>query len=123
MDLTQGDLTKMAMVAVLGLIVLWIARFLIRWNNDEQNPFEFRKLFLNDKGDVDRLIVGWWWAMAVMSWVVFYLTLRNRVTWDILGTFCVLAVAPTSIALFKGGGSASKGYPAYEPPKKEPEED
>lgn len=115
--MSEGELTKVLMTALLVSAIIWIWRFLSRWDKEEGNPFEFRKLFLNEKGDVDRLIVGWWWAMAVMSWVVVYMTLRGRVTWDILMAFCLLAVAPKSIALFKGGGSSMPFTVTDKPPK------
>ncbi len=121
----EATATKYSMVVILISGLVFIFWMLYRANASKKNPFEWQHLLMDAHTGIASKEALWAWGFYFLTvWFFIYATLRNRMTEGYFGMMLAAWVSPKIVdTVVNRTTRPATGYPVYEPPKKEPEED
>lgn len=112
--MTEGELVKLVLSVLLFGVVLAVTRQLLCMSRDEKSRFNFEDLVLGDDGRASKSAVTLWIGVFISSWVVVYLTLRNRLEDTIFWAYLLL-IAPHLAVAWTAASKRGDSPPADAP--------
>ncbi len=100
--MTEGELVKSALTIALCLMLFVMLRSLRRLSSNRSSRFNFEDLLLGADGRASKAALVMWGAFILSTWVILYLTLRNRLTEGYMGLYMASWVAPQLTGILKG---------------------
>lgn len=107
--ISEGELVKSGLVIVLTVGLLFLARLLMRHSRDADSKFYLGDLLLGADGRASKAAMVLWGSFILSSWVIAYLTLRNRLTDVFFLSYLGAWVAPQLAGVLKGKTEPPKG--------------
>jgi len=98
----MDELAKYIMPAVLALLVLLIARTLLRRDKDSASKINLEDLLLGDDGKLSKGAIVLLGAFAMTTWLMVYLALTGKMTEGYFGLYGTLWIAPVCVRLIFG---------------------
>ena len=97
-------ITEIVLVGAFLILVILIARSLLRSNKSQKSKIDLEDLLLGDDGKTSRAAGVLLGAFAMTTWLMIYLTLANLMTEGYFGLYMTAWVAPTMTNLIVNGG-------------------
>lgn len=102
----MDELAKYVMPAVLVLLVVTIARTLLRRDKDGASKINLEDLLLGDDGKLSKAAIVMLGAFAMTTWMMVYLTLTGKMTEGYFTAYSAAWIAPVVVRLIVNGKSA-----------------